>query len=619
MASPRARPLVAPLVLLEDLLAGGEARSRVYAGQPETALCSRPDELGAFFGTIQDWQRRGRFIVLLLDYEFGELLNPAGCAPPGGAPCARALAFESVQHATEAQLDERIDAQLKQRQALGAPAGVAAVQPGIARARYGQQFQRVQRYIRDGHTYQINLTLPLRLRWFGEPLGLYRQLRARQKVSYASYIELHDRTIVSLSPELFVQRRGAAIRTRPMKGTRPRGADAHEDRQLAEQMLADPKSRAENLMIVDLLRNDLGRICEVGSVRVSSLFDIETFGTVLQMTSTVQGHLAPGTGFEPILRALFPCGSVTGAPKHRSRQIIAELEQRRRGIYTGSIGFLDPDGALCLNVAIRTLELQPDGTGELGIGGGLVADSGEQDEWEECLLKARFLTRTDPGFELLETMRADLPADAGQSRAPTAAGAIALWERHWRRLQRSAAWFGYCAERERVEADLAAAMRALAPGCWRVRLCLNKGGSTRIGTEALAPQDPAAPRWVALAAQRIHSDAWYQSHKTTWRPLYEAGLRQAQAQGLWDLLYLNERDELVEGSRSSVFLKIDGRLVTPALDSGALPGVMREQLLADASLGAVERTVTAAELRRAEQLWLCNALRGLLPVQFKPL
>jgi para-aminobenzoate synthetase/4-amino-4-deoxychorismate lyase len=610
-------PEAGGFVLLEDMLAGGEPRSRRYQRPAGSVRCGRPQDLAGFFATVESWRQAGLRVVLLLDYEFGNLLDAAAVADrPGGRACAaQALAFESVQTGSTHDVDAWLDQELRARDAEAAPAGVAAVEAALAQSRYERQFDQVQQFIRDGHTYQINLTFPLHFRWFGDPIALYRRLRERQKVSYAALIELEDRIIVSLSPELFIDRHGESIRTRPMKGTRPRGANAQQDRASADEMRADPKSRAENLMIVDLLRNDLGRVCEVGSVQVKSLFDVETFDTVLQMTSTVQGRLSPQVGLERILRALFPCGSVTGAPKHRSRQIIAQLEQRARGIYTGSIGYLDPDGSLALNVAIRTLELEPDGRGRLGIGGGLVADSTAQDEWNECFIKARFLTRADPGFELIETLRADLPADRQAPSALAPWACIALWDRHYKRLQDSAGYFGFHFDPSELVGALTRSLSELPAGAHRVRLTLNKAGKVRVSTEPLAIPAPGTVPAVGIARSTVRSDAWYQPHKTTWRPLYDPGLQQALSGGLWDLLFFNERDELVEGARSSVFVRLDGQLATPPLESGALPGVMRARVLADPAAGAVERTILRHQLQHAQGVYLCNAVRGLFQVR----
>jgi para-aminobenzoate synthetase / 4-amino-4-deoxychorismate lyase len=362
-----------------------------------------------------------------------------------------------------------------------------------------------------------------------------------------------------------------------------------------------------------LLRNDLGRVCEVGSVQVRSLFDVETFATVLQMTSTVQGRLPPRIRLETILRGLFPCGSVTGAPKHRSRQIIAQLEQRSRGIYTGSIGYLDPGGDFSLNVAIRTLELEPDGRGRLGIGGGVVADSTAQDEWNECFIKARFLTQADPGFELIETMRADLPVQRPAEAGPSSW--IALWDGHFQRLQRSADHFGFHFSRAELVTALSGALAGLPAGTWRVRVTLDKGGRVNVEAQPLIAAATEALPQVRVASAPIDSRAWHQAHKTTHRPNYDPGLKLALSDGLWDLLYFNERDELVEGARSSVFVRLDGRFCTPPLESGALPGVMRARLLADPAFEATERTILRGDLQHSQQIYLCNAARGLFQVR----
>ncbi|MBV8210958.1 MAG: aminodeoxychorismate synthase component I [Burkholderiaceae bacterium] len=608
----------ATVVLLDDLLAAapGQARSRRYLQPVGTADCRRREDLPGFFEAIETWRRAGLWVLLLLDYEFGNLLD-AGASTPTPAAGARdntaqALAFETMIAGTRQDVDEWIERELQAREALTAPAGIAALQGSIERDAYERRFDQVQRFIRDGDTYQINLTFPLHFQWYGEALALYRQLRQRQKVSYAAFIELTDRTIVSLSPELFFWRRGGQLQTRPMKGTSPRGANFEQDRAIAERMRADPKSRAENLMIVDLLRNDLGRVCEIGSVQVRSLFDVETFETLLQMTSTVQGRLRADVSLEAILRALFPCGSVTGAPKHRSRQIIAQVEQRARGIYTGSIGYLDPDGTLALNVAIRTLELERDGRGRLGIGGGVVADSTAPGEWNECFIKARFLTGADPGFELIETMRAEVSDRGGKTPLSER---IVLWERHRERLQRSAAHFAFHFEPDQLLAAVDGALDSLPSGSWRVRMTLDKSGHVDVRTEALTLPAAAAVPAVAISRATVRSDAWHQAHKTTFRPQYNPELQSALSGALWDVLFFNERDELVEGARTSVFVRLDGTLCTPPLQSGALPGVMRAHVLADRSSGAVERTILRRDLQRAQEVYLCNAVRGLFRVK----
>lgn len=606
-------------VLFEDARAADGRGTRIYLGMAGAARCTGADApdgglgLVAFLRQIERWHRDGRQVVLALDYEFGNLLERGTAPAPAGRTCAEAFAFERFETCVPGDLA----AKTGRAATRAAPAGVAALRPAIDAGEYRRRFERVQQYIRDGHTYQINLTFPLQFEWFGDPLDLYLRLRDRQRVSYGAFLRLPGRTLLSLSPELFIRCAGGRIETRPMKGTRPRTGDPGADRRAGQAMREDPKSRAENLMIVDLLRNDLGRVCETGSIRVERLFDIETFDTVLQMTSTISGRLAAGAGLGEVLRALFPCGSVTGAPKHRSRQIIDEIEARPRGIYTGSIGTLDPDGTLLLNVAIRTLELADGGRGRLGIGGGIVADSACEDEWDECFVKARFLTGADPGFGLIETMGATIRAGGGAAIAAPD-DAIALWPRHAARLDASAAHFGFGFDPQRIAGELLAYLRRLPEGRHRLRAVLARSGELQLSSQELAAPGAAGalPR-VGIAPQPVHSAAWHQSHKTTWRPQYDPALERAGHDGLWDLLFFNERDELVEGARSTVVLQLDGTLATPPLASGALPGVYRAHLLADASSQVVERVLSRSDLRRARRVYLCNAVRGLFEVRLE--
>jgi para-aminobenzoate synthetase/4-amino-4-deoxychorismate lyase len=345
------------------------------------------------------------------------------------------------------------------------------------------------------------------------------------------------------------------------------------------------------------------------------------------MTSTVSGRLPRDTGLPALLRALFPCGSVTGAPKHRSRQIIQEIEGRPRGIYTGSIGYLDPDGSLLLNVSIRTLELEAGGAGTLGIGGGIVADSTLVDEWEECFIKARFLTGADPGFSLIETMLAVIAAPAGRELANTPArqpasgifdvipDSVPLWPQHAERLCSSARHFGFSYDWGRIARAVQQEINRLGPGQHRLRLLLDKSGQPTLSSQPLGPMAaPGRRPRVAVGTRTIRSDAWHQAHKTTFRPVYDEALAQAEREGLWDLLFFNEKDELVEGARSCVVLSLDGRLVTPPLSAGALPGVGRARLLGDPARGVYEASLTRSDLARAERVFLCNAVRGLFEV-----
>jgi para-aminobenzoate synthetase/4-amino-4-deoxychorismate lyase len=397
-----------------------------------------------------------------------------------------------------------------------------------------------------------------------------------------------------------------------MKGTAPRGRTTSEDRILAEWLRNDPKNRAENVMIVDLLRNDLGRLCSFGSVQVRDLFAVERYPTLWQMTSTITGELRPEVGFQGIFRALFPCGSVTGAPKIRAMQLLAQLEQRPRGVYTGAIGFFSKAESV-FNVAIRTLALHG-GQGTMGVGSGIVIDSNPADEWRECLLKAEFLTRpanrgarpSPDSFSLVETL-------LWQGEYP-------LIQLHLDRLQDSAGYFDFPFNRNETESALQAHANSLtrnpreaganSPHSSRkVRLLLSHDGALQITSEPI-PASSAQPLHVGMAAQRTDSRDPMYFHKTTHRPFYTEALQAAIAAGYDDVLFLNRRGEVTEGAIHNVFIETGGRLITPPVDCGLLPGVHRRHILATHP-NAEERVLSLEDVRCADAIYLSNAVRGL--------
>jgi para-aminobenzoate synthetase/4-amino-4-deoxychorismate lyase len=402
-----------------------------------------------------------------------------------------------------------------------------------------------------------------------------------------------------------------------MKGTAARTGDAAGDERIARTLATDRKTRAENVMIVDLLRNDLGRIAAPGSVRVRSLFDVETYPTVFQLTSTIEARPRQGVGFGDVLRALFPCGSVTGAPKHRTMEIIAGLERSPRDLYCGGIGWVDVPapgaslGSFCLSVAIRTLILEgataADGLrpARLGVGAGIVLDSVASKEFEEVTAKARFLADLDPGFALVETMLA---------RPGTG---VRHLDSHLARLAASARELGFPFDPHAMQTLVCNRAAGLLPGVEsRLRLTLSKAGQVELSVAPLDPL-PGGPPVHEQVAVGVHGGpcqtyGFLSGHKTTWRPQYDPALRVALAQGWFDVLFLDAASRLVEGARSNVFLKLDGRWFTPPLASGALPGILRQQLLSDPTWAASERVLSGEDLRRAEQVVVCNALRGAL-------
>lgn len=531
-------------------------------------------------------QDEPQWTVVALDYELGYLLEPKS-APvdwqPGGRPLARFWRFSKRISLPSAE------AQAWLEQLGHGVAGVGGLQPVIDEETYVLTVNRIKRLIFEGDCYQVNFTFPLKFEWFGSPLALYTRLRERQPVRYGGFVGDARHGLLSLSPELFVERCGDRLVTRPMKGTAPRSAPP-------EQLRNSEKDCAENLMIVDLLRNDLGRVADQGSVVVDRLFDIEEYPTLWQMVSEVSANVG-GRSFGEILRALFPCGSITGAPKIRAMQIAAELENAERGSYTGALGWLAPDGDFRLNVAIRTLELGEDGHGKLGVGSGIVADSQPAAEWQECLLKSRFLGDCDPGLLLIETLRRE------DGRYPHLAG-------HLERLRRSAAWLGFACDETRVAELLAAQPIA---GTWRVRLTLAKDGCIDVQAFPLGVESSGV-RHAVLAAVTIESGYPLRRYKTTARVQYDAALKGLDGDPqLFDVVFLNERGEVAEGARSNVFVERDGVLLTPPLSSGALPGVMRAALLASGQ--AREALLYPGDL--ADGFWLGNALRGLVQVSLR--
>ncbi|MCO7339418.1 aminodeoxychorismate synthase component I [Burkholderia multivorans] len=607
----------ASFALLDDCDSTASARSsRLYSGFVRERVCTDPSRLDALDAALAQDLRDGLHAVVVGDYEFGRNLQRA---QPGHAPL-RFLLYARCERLSRVE----VDAWLAAQDGADTPsiAGVAHVRKSVTRDAFGAAIAAVHDALRAGDSYQINYTYRLNFEVFGTPLALYRRLRARQPVRYGALIALRDGAwIVSCSPELFVEKHGELLRARPMKGTAPRSADPQQDAASAAFLANDPKNRAENVMIVDLLRNDVSRIARTGTVRVPALFSVEPYASVWQMTSTVEAGWRDGTTFADMLRALFPCGSITGAPKHKTMQLIDAIETTPRGLYTGTIGWLDAPrdaaaacGDFCLSVAIRTLTLDappappPAGDdrrrGTMGVGAGIVLDSVAADEYAECELKARFLTDADPGFQLFETTCA------------TRADGIRHVDRHLARLQRSADAFGFRFDADALRRAIDARCAALdGDGPYRMKLSLAKDGTLDIVAAALKPL-PAGPVRVWLAADHgfapTRANDALLLHKTTRRADYDRAWQAAEALGGFDMLFVNERGELTEGGRSNLFVKLDGQWVTPPLASGVLPGVMRAVLLDDPAFGAVERIVTRDDLARAQALLLTNALRGAL-------
>ncbi|HEY0150462.1 MAG TPA: aminodeoxychorismate synthase component I [Longimicrobium sp.] len=454
---------------------------------------------------------------------------------------------------------------------------------------YFQRVGEIRELIAAGDTYQVNYTLRLRAPFRGDTVALYESLARAQRSAFCAYLEVDGSAIISASPELFFGFRDGELVMRPMKGTRPRGRFPAEDAALAAELLASPKERAENLMIVDLLRNDAGRVAEPGSVRVERMFEVERYETVHQLTSTIRARPRAGTRLTDIFRALFPCGSVTGAPKVRTMQIIADVEDEPRGVYCGAIGFASP-GEAVFSVAIRTVVVDRDaGRAELGVGSGITWDSDAAAEHRECLDKAAFTHRAPNDFRLLETLLYE----------PSAG--FFLLDGHLRRMEESAAHFGFRFARGEIIRALHSGLATHSPQ--RVRLLLDRSGEAVVET-SLLDRSPAPVR-IGIAREPVDSRDALLFHKTTSRAAYDT--RRASRPDCDDVLLVNERGELTESTLANLVLRLDRALWTPPLACGLLPGVFRARLLERGDIR--ERVLRPADLHRADAIYLINSVR----------
>jgi para-aminobenzoate synthetase/4-amino-4-deoxychorismate lyase len=533
-------------------------------------IAKRIEEVLPVLEFAESEARSGSHVAVMLSYEAAPAFDSAFIThEPTDFPLAWAAVFEhSLQPAQERSV---------------VTSNVWT--PRVSREEYEAAVARIHDLIAAGDTYQVNYSFPLTSCFSGDPYAWYRNLCMAQGAPYSVYLDLGRFKVLSLSPELFFERRGNHVVTRPMKGTIARGRWLQEDRAFADTLQQSRKDRAENVMIVDLLRNDLGKVSVPGSVRVSSLFDVERFETVWQMTSTVESTLRDGTSLVDLMTALFPCGSVTGAPKIRTMEIIRKLERFPRGAYTGAIGFLRPGGDCVFNVAIRTVVVDTEtNVATFGVGGGVVIDSTAEREYEECLVKSRFLHTQPVEFQLFESI---LLED----------GEYFLLERHVQRLRDSAEYFGFTFREARISADLERIAADRRSGSWKVRLMLWRNGGIETNVSAVQPIET---RRVTLATEAVDSSDRFLFHKTT---------RRAQVQ---DTIFWNERGQVTESNIANVVVPIDGELYTPPVESGLLAGTFRNQLLAEGKIK--ERVITIEELQDVKDFFLINSVRKWMKV-----
>ncbi len=599
----------------------------------ERLVCNPEDDPRIFFNRAQEKLEQGFFLAGYIGYEFGYMLEPSLARSfqprepsnnsPGPLPLADLGVFNKpaiYDHKTES-FTGRSSRPAGNGLKSGATFSIDNLRLNLEREEYLEAIRQIKAYIASGDTYQVNYTLKMQFDFSGSISEFYRSLRRNQSVSYGGMIKSGDTTILTFSPELFFRKHRNVIDVRPMKGTMLRGRTLFEDRKFIDFLHHDIKNRSENVMIVDLLRNDLGRLSRMGGVSVQSLFEVETYETLHQMTSSIRGKVKLPVPLQELFTALFPCGSVTGAPKIRTMEIIRELEIEDRGVYTGAIGFMSPDGDAVFNVPIRTVVLQGS-KGEMGIGSGIVWDSDPEGEWEECNLKGRFLTRPAPEFTLIETM---------------------LWQPesgywslnlHLDRLAESARYFSYSLELAKAKTALYGLAeefaKATAVKNQRVRLALARSGEFELThselTDHTIPEiDPAAvmqqktdrdlPR-VIFSSRNTDSSSPYLFHKTTLRKLYDDERTEVvDRKGYYEVLFVNEKGEVTEGSYTNVFLQKGGRLYTPPVSCGLLPGVLRKYLLLSYPELVVEETLTKKDVEQADAVFVGNSVRGLVRVE----
>lgn len=593
----KAAAMAAPFVLLDDARPDGVSAARLYRDPVEIVVARRVEEVAPALARIEELQAEGRDLAGYLGYEAGLALEPktahlARCGAGGPLLWFGAFAdYETID--VPAWLADNADG----RGAIG------PLTPAVSPGGYLRAFERLREAILAGDIYQANLTIPLTGPWHGDPLALYAALRPAAQAGYGGIVHDGAHWLLSFSPELFFALKDGAVTVRPMKGTRRRGRDDAEDAALAGELTASPKDRAENLMIVDLMRNDLSRVAQAGSVRVEAPFAIESYPTVHQMVSTVRAELEPGRTALDLIRALLPCGSITGAPKIRAMELIAEVEPSVRGPYCGAIGRIDASGDSAFNVAIRTLRLTPDAAGAgravLGVGSAIVADSDAMSEWRECLVKGGFVRQSlnaqaAAAFDLIETMKFD--PEIG----------IELLELHLERIKASAAELGFSFDRHAVRnAIQALCFEAEGPGT--LRLVVSRSGAYAL---EFSPPAEALPDPAICAVLNLPVDAgdWRLRHKTSDRDFYRAGLKAAQGAGAHEALFLRDNGLLTEGTFTTLFVERGGKLLTPPATLGLLPGVLRRSLLDSGR--AVEAELRLDDL--AEGFLIGNARRGLL-------
>jgi len=599
---------------------GSNSKSYILTDPVDTIKVNRYLDVERAFKKIEEYSRK-YYLAGYFSYELGYYFEKSSFKTRGKVPRRRGKVPYPLIHLCVFKKITTFDHKTLGGGKVPAFSGndfrVDNLRLNFARSAYLRKISHIKRHIMNGDTYQANFTGKYLFDFSGDAFSFYRDLRERQNVPYGAFCKFGGKVlseaqggeeyVISLSPELFFRRDGSAIYSKPMKGTIERGKNIHEDKAKVSELKNSAKEAAGNLMIVDLIRNDLGKISKTGSVGVSSLFEVERYDTLFQMTSTIKSTLKKDITYFDIFRSLFPGGSVTGAPKIRTMQILKDLEDDDRNVYCGALGIIFPGNKAVFNLPIRTISITygkgkvlSEAKGEMGVGGGITVDSDPEEEYRECLLKAKFLTERYKPFSLIETMR-------WEKR-------FKFLEEHLKRMKDSAEYFGFIFDRGKITAGLKGAgkkFKGTFP--YRVRLLLSKDGNISVEGSKIAIRIKPKMELAAISGTRTDPGDLFLYHKTTNRGLYDSEYRRYRSKGYFDVIFLNTKGEVCEGAISNVIIKKGGRLYTPPLSSGLLPGIFRAHLLKIRR--ARERVIFLSDLLAADKVFLCNSVRGLVEVK----
>lgn len=608
------------MILLDDARSTqAQPSSRLYNNilqcwtvYPQSSYSETISAVDQCLRNINEALRQGEYVVAAFAYELGLYIHKIDrliAEDQKNHPLIQAWSFRFYESLSKQDVDAFIKGAVATLDSESQVAGVSNLHFSIDEEKFKSDIETIQEYIRNGDTYQINHTFRITGEAYGDPLALYSRLRSRQPGRFGAFIESDSNYILSQSPELFIQKQGGTLKAMPMKGT------ASALNESAEHLSADAKNQAENVMIVDLLRNDLSRLALPGTVTVPELFEVARYGDVLQMTSTVQAEIKPGIELRDVLNAVFPCGSVTGAPKKRSMQIIQELEPQDRGYYCGALGWINPSGDFAFSVPIRTLEIERDIDSRatpftLGIGAGITIDSEASQEWEECQIKAAFLSKLPSELGLFETILVQQ-------------GKAQHLQLHLGRLSDSALALGIPYSMTDISKVIESACEYVSGDTdYRLRLDLDHSGkpSYQISPISSLPESVkifwASDILPDPGNATLHSGNVLLRHKVSSRDIYDQAWKLAEEHGGFDALFVNEQGFVTEGGRSSIFIKSGDRWLTPPVTAGLLPGVMRSIILNDPKWNSHEANLTIDDVRNAKEIMLSNALRGHILAHF---